>query len=50
MPEQPNYCTCCGKLMPYTNAAYYCSAECMHKVRGTQPVEKKQDKVVDKKS
>jgi hypothetical protein len=33
MPEQPNYCTCCGKLMPDTNAAYYCSKECMEKVR-----------------
>lgn len=35
MPEQPNHCTGCGVLMPYTNAAYYCSRECMDKVRGT---------------
>ena len=37
MPDQPNHCTCCGKLMPYTNAAYYCSEECMNKIRGTEP-------------
>lgn len=33
MPEQPNYCTGCGKLMDWTNAAYYCSKECMDRVR-----------------
>lgn len=33
MPEQPNHCTHCGKLMPETNAAYYCSKKCMDAVR-----------------
>lgn len=34
MPEQPNRCTTCGSLLPYTNAAYYCSEKCMKKARG----------------
>lgn len=34
MPNQPNHCTGCGKLMPYTDAAYYCSKKCMDAVRG----------------